>query len=116
MAQYILTRRAAFELREIYNYSVDHWGDRRAKKYLADLYRAFQRIADTPEIGALRQARSAPFLMYGVEQHYVIYSKMDGGIAIATILHSKRDIETIISEIGGILSAEVLSILNQIAE
>ena len=114
MAKYVLTKRAALDLREIYNYSADQWGDIRAEKYLSDLYDAFQHMADEPQIGQFRQYRSAPFLMSPSEKHYAIYMKIEGGIAIATILHSKRDIESVISEIGEGLIAEISVIVENL--
>jgi toxin ParE1/3/4 len=55
---FVLTRRAARDLRDIHKRSVANWGDARADRYLDDIYAAFARIADNPETGRLRSHRS----------------------------------------------------------
>jgi plasmid stabilization system protein ParE len=63
--------------------------------------------AVNPEKGRLRQHRSTPFLMVSARQHYVIYDLVPQGIAVLTVQHQVRDIETLIAELTPVFHAEV---------
>ena len=51
--------------------------------------------AADPEKGRLRQFRPAPFLMVAARQHFVIYHLVPQGIAMLTVQHQVRDIESL---------------------
>jgi plasmid stabilization system protein ParE len=106
-ATFLLTRNAALDLRRIYTRSRREWGDDVADRYLADLYAAMGIAAANPEKGRVRQYRSTPFLMIPVQQHFVIYDLVPQGIAVLTVQHQVRDIETLIAELTPAFHAEV---------
>jgi plasmid stabilization system protein ParE len=106
-ATFLLTRNAALDLRRIYTRSRREWGDDVADQYLADLYAAMGVAAANPEKGRLRHYRSAPFLMIPARQHFVIYDLVPRGIAVLTVQHQVRDIETLIAELTPAFHAEV---------
>lgn len=106
-ATFLLTRNAALDLRRIHTRSRREWGDDVADRYLADLYAVMGIAAANPEKGRLRQYRSAPFLMVPVRQHFVIYDLVPQGIAVLTVQHQVRDIETLIAELTPAFRAEV---------
>ncbi len=106
-AKFLLTRNAALDLRGIYMRSRREWGDDVADRYLADLYAVMGVVAADPEKGRLRQYRSAPFLMVAARQHFVIYDLVPQGIAVLTVQHQVRDIETLIAELTPAFHAEV---------
>ena len=107
MPNFHLTKNAFIEIEEIYTTSVDRWGENVAEQYINDLYQSFQKIADDPELGNLRKARSTPFLMYPAREHFVIYEKYKKDIIIVTVLHQVRDIENIIQELGSPFIEEI---------
>jgi toxin ParE1/3/4 len=106
-ATFLLTRNAALDLRRIYMRSRREWGDDVADRYLADVYAVIGAAAANPEKGRLRQYRSAPFLMVPARQHFVIYDLVPQGIAVLTVQHQVRDLETLISELTPSFTAEV---------
>jgi plasmid stabilization system protein ParE len=106
-ASFLLTRNAALDLRRIYTRSRREWGDDAADRYLADLYAVMGVAAADPEKGRLRQYRSAPFLMVAARQHFVIYDLLPHSIAVLTVQHQVRDIETLIAELTPSFNAEV---------
>lgn len=106
-ANFLLTRNAALDLRRIYTLSRREWGDDVADRYLADLYAAMGIAAANPEKGRLRQYRSAPFLMIPARQHFVIYDLVPHGIAVLTVQHQERDIESLIADLTPAFHAEV---------
>ena len=106
-AKFLLTRNAALDLRRIHTRSLREWGEDVADQYLADLYAVMGVAAANPEKGRLRQYRSAPFLMVAARQHFVIYDLVPRGIAVLTVQHQVRDIETLIAELTPAFHAEV---------
>lgn len=98
-ACFFLTSRAALDLRSIHARSRREWGDDVADRYVADLYAALKNVAANPEAGRLRRHRSAPFLMVPAQRHFVIYDVIPQGIAVLTLQHRVRDIETLIAEL-----------------
>ena len=106
-ATFLLTRNAALDLRRIHTRSRREWGEDVADQYLADLYVVMGVAAANPEKGRLRQYRSAPFLMIPARQHFVIYDLVPRCIAVLTVQHQVRDIETLIAELTPAFHAEV---------
>ena len=106
-ATFLLTRNAALDLRLIHTRSRREWGDDVADKYLADLYTVMGVVAANPEKGRLRQYRSTPFLMVPARQHFLIYDRVPQGIAVLTVQHQVRDIESLIADLTPAFRAEV---------
>lgn len=106
-ATFLLTRTAARDLRRIHARSRREWGEDVADRYIADLYAALRDAVASPDKGRLRQHRSAPFLMIPARQHFVIYDLMPHGIAVLTVQHQVRDIETLIAELTPAFHAEI---------
>jgi len=95
-----LTRRAMLDLRNIYDRSEREWGETIANSYMDDLYAVMSKVADNPDFGLLRQHRVAPFLMVPARNHFIIYDRIPQGIAILTLLHQIRDIESLIANLS----------------
>ena len=112
-AVFLLTRNAALDLRHIHARSRREWSEDIADQYLADLYAAMGVAAANPEKGRLRQHRSAPFLMVPAQQHFVIYDLVPQGIAVLTVQHQVRDIESLIAELTSAFHAEVKRLKGQ---
>ena len=106
-ATFLLTRNAALDMRRIHERSRREWGDDVADQYVADLYAAMRIAAASPEKGRFRQYRSAPFLMIPARRHFVIYDLVPQGIAVLTIQHQVRDIDTLIADLTPAFHAEV---------
>jgi plasmid stabilization system protein ParE len=106
-ATFLLTRTAARDLRRIHARSLREWGDEVADRYLADLYAAMRHAAANPDKGRLRQHRSGSFLMIAARHHFVIYDRVPQGIAVLTVQHQVRDIETLIAELTPALHTEI---------
>jgi toxin ParE1/3/4 len=54
MPKYRLTPAAKSDLIEIWNYTVDTWGEKQTEKYLQDMEDKLNQLAETPEIGQQR--------------------------------------------------------------
>ena len=106
-ATFLLTRNAALDLRRIHTRSRREWGEEVADQYLADLYAVMGVAAANPGKGRLRQYRSTRFLMVPARQHFVIYDLVPQGIAMLTVQHPVRDIESLIADLTPAFHAEI---------
>jgi len=91
MSGYLIARRAAELLDQIYDYTCDQWGDEQAERYIGSLFARFDAIA----------ARKFPWRAipaeFGVRgylcrhEHHFIYWRLldDGRVGIVTILHER---------------------------
>lgn len=102
-----LTRRAALDLRDIYDRSRREWGEEVASRYLADLYDAMHKVAANPDVGLLRKHRATPFLMVPARQRFVVYDCIPQGIAVLTLMHQVCDIESFIAKFSPSFLQEV---------
>lgn len=116
MSNFHLTRRAFMDIEDIYETSVKHWGENVARQYIGDLYQSFKQIANNPELGELRKARSEPFFMSPARKHFVIYEKYKKDIIVVTVLHKVRDIESITRELGSSFTEEIRQLRKSLAE
>ncbi len=116
MPKFYLTRKANIDLFAIESYSIQQWGEQRAKQYMEDMYVAFKNIAQNPETGQVRFHRSMPFLMAPTEQHFTIYRPFKKNVIIATVLHGRRNIEAIIRDMAPALEAEINEIEKRISK
>ena len=97
---FYLTRRAALDLRDIYDRSRREWGEATASRYIADIYASMSKAAVNPDAGLLRKHRSAPFLMVPARKHFVVYDRIADGIAVLAVMYQVRDIESLISNLS----------------
>ncbi|MDW3195282.1 MAG: type II toxin-antitoxin system RelE/ParE family toxin [Cytophagales bacterium] len=114
MAKFYFTSRAIHDLIEIEESSILRWGENQTKHYMKDMYESFKKIAQIPEIGRLRRDRTYPFFLAPVKQHYAVFHPIDQGIIIATVLHGRRDIERIVSNLSDRLSYEIEDLLSKL--
>ncbi len=110
MANFFLARRANIDLLDIEDYSLRKWGEDQTEIYMNGLYYAFAEIAKKPEIGKLRYDRSFPFYMAPARQHFAIYKPLEVGIIIATVLHGRQNIESIVRNMATTLASEIWDI------
>lgn len=93
-----LTRRAALDLRDIYDRSHDQWGEKTARGYIAKLYAAMGSLKADDDRAKQREGRSLPFRMIPAEKHFIVYEIIDNVPVVITLLHGRRDIESIIRD------------------
>ncbi len=113
MADYFLTRRAILDLEDIYDHSLEKWGEKVADHYIEALYEVFDQITKNSELGKRKQKRSHPFLMVSAKKHFVIYDVFPKGVIILTLLHQVRDIENIIRKLDSSFIKEINDLKKQ---
>lgn len=93
MTAIYLTPRAKADLDGIWSYSVSQWGEDRTERYLRDLWRGMERLADDPRRGQSCDDIRPGYLRYTIGSH-VVFCRVDGETLVAVrILHSRMDFD-----------------------
>jgi|GEM_PF-6795001 len=102
-----LTRRAALDLHNIYDLSVEHWGVNMARSYIDRLYAVMGTLKQDSNRSRQRKERATPFDMILAEKHFIVYEIIDDVPIIITLLHQRRDIESIMRDFTPAFLAEI---------
>ena len=92
MPNYRLTPAAKSDLLEIWNYTVETWGEKQAEKYLLDIETKLEQLAAIPELGRQRSEISPGYYSFSVRKHIIFYLQSGNHIDIISILHGRMDI------------------------
>mgnify|MGYP002335975219 CR=1 FL=1 len=84
--------RARADLREIWTYSADRWGEDQADRYIGELRAAVEAIAERPSRGKSRNELSEGLLSVTVRAHLILYRATENDVIIVRILHQSMDI------------------------
>ena len=97
--KYVVTEGADSDLVAIAKYTRDVWGARQRERYIEELFRFFQQIADDPGLGRER-FRAFPRLQTRLfrKNHHVYYRQSGGVIEILAVLHVRQDQEAALGE------------------
>ncbi|MDO9418624.1 type II toxin-antitoxin system RelE/ParE family toxin [Pararhizobium sp.] len=89
---YRLTKRAADDLRGIYNWGKRHFGQAHAVLYHHSLEELFELLADNPEVARERQEITPPVRVHPFGAHMIIYKvEHDGSVLIVRISHNREN-------------------------
>jgi toxin ParE1/3/4 len=92
MPNYRLTPAAKSDLLEIWNYTVETWGEKQAEKYLLDIEAKLEQLAANTELGRHRPEISPGYYSFPVGKHIIFYLQSGNHIDIIGILHARKDI------------------------
>jgi len=92
MSNYQLSRRAAADLEEIAEYTIERFGIEQARHYRDDLKSGFVQLANNPALG-----RSAEQLIHGLrrfehQSHVIFYLSGPDNLLIVRVLHARMDV------------------------
>jgi plasmid stabilization system protein ParE len=112
-ARYVLTARAASDLRDARVWSRARWGKELTSRYFADLHEGGQSIAENHR--ALRQRQelsgSAALLVYNVREHYIVYVPLgERLIGVVAVIRQGRDITAILQKWSVLIRRELIEI------
>ena len=88
-AQVLLSPAARQDLREIWRYSMDSWGQDRADAYIADLHAAFARLALFPGSGHLDERYGIGIRLSRAGLHLIIHRPGENTVEIIRVLHGQ---------------------------
>ncbi|MDA0692704.1 MAG: type II toxin-antitoxin system RelE/ParE family toxin [Nitrospinae bacterium] len=92
MPDYELSQKADQDLTEIYQYSIETFGEGQADKYFLDLDHCLQTLAENPHQGRPADEIEKGIFRYEHGRHIVFYVVRPPGIFVARILHQSMDI------------------------
>ena len=90
MSTYRLGPKGASDLAEIFNYTVDTWGEQQAEGYVEELARCFQMLADSPGLGRPCDRIVPKVRRFEHREHVIFYTPDRKGIIVSRILHQSR--------------------------
>ena len=90
MTRYRLSRRAKADLDEIWDYSLNRWGDQQAAAYHRQIYTAIGMIAERPDLG-WSDSNLRPGYRRRSAGSQVIFYRVSDMVEIVRILHQNMD-------------------------
>ncbi|MFV2057360.1 MAG: type II toxin-antitoxin system RelE/ParE family toxin [Thiohalomonadales bacterium] len=75
---YYLTPESEEDLREIWNYSMEEWGEEQADKYLAEIYERFEWLTENLPLGHKRSEIEEGRCSYPQGSHFIVYMQLRG--------------------------------------
>ena len=110
---YVLTARAAADLKEARAWSRARWGKDLTAKYFDELHEAAQFIAENHESLRRRQefGGGLALLLHPVREHYIVYEPLgEKLIAVVAVIRQGRDIAAILQKWAMPIRRELLEI------
>ena len=99
MANYILTKKAVQDLKQIWNYTFDNWSEKQADKYYKEIVEHFSKVANNPTSGRRYDNLIIGLRGSKVNKHIVFYRQQtQNQIEVERILHERMDLKTILLE------------------
>ena len=89
---YGLSKKAKADLRGIWIYTEDRWGEEQADRYYREIIKTIELLAAGGRQGHKADVRDG-YLKYPVGRHFVYYAKRNGTIKVVRVLHGSMDVE-----------------------
>ena len=112
-SSYVLTARAAADLKEARAWSRARWGKDLTAKYFDELHGAAQFIAENQESLRRRQqfGEGLALLLHPVREHYIVYEPLgERLIAVVAVIRQGRDLPAILQKWAVPIRRELLDI------
>lgn len=93
MAEYRLSEKADDDLRQIYLFSYEQFGEAQADTYLLGLEERFRTLAEQPTLGKKIDHIRAGYFRYEYMRHSIFYTLHEEGILVVRVLHGSMDAE-----------------------
>ncbi len=98
---YVLTERAANDLREAKAWSLARWGKKLTDEYFDDLHNGAQHIAQNHKSLRTRTELTGKtgLFLYPVREHYIVYLPIEENlIVVVSVIRQVRDIPAILAK------------------
>lgn len=116
MTQVYLTFRALEDLQEIYDYSLEKWGEKVSLNYMRKLEDALKLLENQPNLLRINPAVSSRFVLFPVEQHYLICDCWGMDIVVLTVKHVSMNLLDRLKDLEPTLEAEARALYQRIAD
>ena len=96
MSQFELGRRAAGDIREIWEFIAED-SFIAADRLLEEFYRTFRKLADVPGMGHKREDLTQRDVLFWALYSYLIVYRNSQPLRIVRIIHAKRDVKKLLA-------------------
>lgn len=86
---------ARTDIKNIWRYTYDNWGEEKADDYIRRLELGIQQLINNPKLGKPRESLRIDYRSLHIERHVIYYKIMQSKISIIRILHEKMDVFSI---------------------
>lgn len=111
-----LTSRALEDIQDIYDYSLEEWGESTALKYIKAFEDAFYLLQEHKGLLKINEKISSKFRVYGVQKHYLICDIVDENIFVLTVKHVSMDLLGRLKELEPNLDEEAKALYKRIKQ
>lgn len=95
MRRFRLSATADTDMRKIAAHTLQHWGQTQRDSYISELFRAFSRLAETPQIATGIDAIREGYRKFPQGSHVIFFRESEiYGIEIIRVLHKRMDAGT----------------------
>jgi toxin ParE1/3/4 len=91
--RFIVSPRARADIDDIWNYTVEQWGERQAEIYLRLLEAAVDAVVADPKVGPTCDDVRPGYRKYRVGSHVLFYRVTANTVVVVRILHQRMDVE-----------------------
>jgi toxin ParE1/3/4 len=99
MSGYRLRPNAEKDMDEVWHYTYRSRSEVHADRYIDDLFDAFERLVQTPQLGQKAFAVSEGYRRLRVNHHLIFYRTMEtDSIEVVRILHERADIARLLDD------------------
>lgn len=115
--RYVLTLRAANDLREARAWSHARWGKSLTHRYFEDLHKGAQYVAENCHRLRARNelVGDTPLHVYPIREHYLVYEPLSSDvIAVVAVIRQGRDLSAILRKWAGSIRRELADVRSRI--
>ena len=85
-------------MRKIAAHTLQYWGEPQRDAYVSELFEAFARLAETPQIATRLEAIREGYRKFPQGSHVIFFRESEiHGIEVIRVLHKRMDIEAHLS-------------------
>jgi toxin ParE1/3/4 len=89
----LIKPRAEEDLKNIYSYSLQEFGIKKARQYVKNLDEVFRKISENPNLGSHASYVKSKLIFYRSTSHLIFYQITNSSVTIIRILHKSMDFE-----------------------
>jgi plasmid stabilization system protein ParE len=115
--RYVLTLKAANDLREARAWSRARWGKPLTHRYFEDLHKGAQYVANNCHRLRTRNelVGDTPLHVYPIREHYLVYEPLNSDvIAVVAVIRQGRDLPAILRKWAGSIRRELADVRSRI--
>ena len=100
MSKYVIFKPANETLDEVWRYSLENWGQRKAEEYIEGLFATMQKAASREILWrSLSEQTNLDVYFVKYQRHYLFFRELeDDLIGIVSLIHERRDVVSVLEK------------------